>query len=356
MDKEKNSEPRKIRFVIILVIFYFFVTLIIYVLEYQKFITTSTSVTLFAAIVGPSVPAFLAIYLSRYSEQARVSRKQELLFNISIRKEISEARKKHYEELSTKLEKIKELLVQIKPRMTTSYPKNPLLVDEIETDKIKEYIEDASINNHMEKFKNGVQDFSLQKLVDLSQDVSKVKHEVMGFENLILSELQRQLKPNSSITSDKTAKNTTNKTCIGTDNLIIVLVNIWMELCNSKNTKEEFIKGYFPQRPKINNLKNETIGNWDIGTPNLKFRNQLVLTYTGNLLANYDVLDIVKAIILTPSLLSKFKELYEKTEAINQYITKAKEIIDKIKLEISEGRYTEAYNCCPYHEIDLSNL
>jgi|ACXJ01.1.fsa_nt_gi hypothetical protein len=356
MDKEKNSEPRKVRFFIILVIFYFFVTLIIYVLDYKGFITTSTSVTLFAAIVGPSVPAFLAIYLSRYSEKARVSRKQELLLNISIRKEISQARKKHYEELSIKLERVKKLLVTIKPRKPSSYPENPLLVDEIETDKIKEFIEDASIKNHMEQFKNGVYNFSLQKLVDLSQDASKANQEVMGFENPILSELQSQLKPNSSITSDKTAKNIANKTCIGTDNLIIVLFNIWMELCNSKKTEEEFIKVYFPQRPNLNNLKNETIGNWDIETPNLKFRNQLVLTYTDNLLANYDVLDIVKAIILTPSLLSKFKKLYENGEAINQYITKAKDIIDEIKLEISELRYIEAYNCCPYHEIELSNL
>jgi hypothetical protein len=48
--------------------------------------------------------------------------------------------------------------------------------------------------------------------------------------------------------------------------------------------------------------------------------------------------------------------LYENGEAINQYITKAKDIIDEIKLEISELRYIEAYNCCPYHEIELSNL
>lgn len=322
-------------------------------MDYLRFIKTSTSVTLFAAIVGPSVPAFLAIYLSRYSEQASVSRKQEFLLNITIRKEISEARKKHYEELSGKLERLKKLLLPFKARTTIT---NLLLIGELDIDKVKDLIDDASIKNHMEGFHNNEHTFSIKTLVSFLEDVDKVIQDVKQFEEDILSETKSLLEQYSSITSDKTAKNINNKTCIGTDSLIIVLFNIWEELYSSKDiTEQKFIDEHFSKRPGQNNLKNETIWDWYIGTPNLTFRNGLILTYTDSLSANYDVLDIVKKLIFNISLNARFKDIYERVRGINEYIWKAEQIIDEIKEKISTGCYKEVYNCCPYPEIDLSD-
>lgn len=328
---------------------------IIYIIDYLRFIKTSTSVTLFAAIVGPSAPAFLAIYLSRYSEQASVSRKQEFLLNITIRKEISEARRKHYEELSGKLERLKTFLIPLKARTTFTY-QNPLLLDELEIGKIRDLIDDASIKNHMEGFHNNEHTFSIQKLVSFLEDVDKVIHDVKQFEEDILSETKSLLEQYSSITLDKTAKNINDKTCIGTDSLIIVLFNIWEELYNSRDiTEQKFIDEHFPKMPGQNNLKNETIWDWYIGTPNLIFRNELILTYTDSLSANYDVLDIVRKLTFNISLNARFKDLYDRVRGINEYIWKAEKIIDEIKEKISTRCYKQVYNCCPYPEIDLSD-
>ena len=127
------------KFFAILALFYILVTLMLYSLVLFKYLQTSLSITLFAAIVGPSVPSFLAIYLSRYSEQASASRKQELLFDISTRKEISEARQKHYDELSTKAEEIIRFLPPSKQRNVdpSEYLKNPLLGEQFQICDIK---------------------------------------------------------------------------------------------------------------------------------------------------------------------------------------------------------------------------
>ncbi len=298
-----------------------------------RFIKTSTSVNLFAAIVGPSVPSFLAVYLSRYSEQARVSRKQELLLNTSIRKEILEARKKYYEELSRKLDNLKKLIPPFEGRPTI---KNPLLVGELDIDKVKDLIYDASINNHIEGFHNNEHAFSIKKLACFLEDGDKINPDAKRFEEEILSEARTLLQQYSSFILDKTTKNIGGKTYINSDNLTIVLINIWIELYKRGNiTEQEFIERCFPKRPSISNLKNETIGNWTIETHNLKFRDELILTRTGNLLDNYDVLDIIRNLILNTSLKAKFKNLYDRVRCINEYIWEAEKIIDEIREKIS---------------------
>ncbi len=357
MDKEKESEPSKLRFIMVLAIFYIAVVLILYIMDSQRYFQTSTIVTIFAAIVGPSVPSFLAIYLSRYSEQARVSRKQELVLNISIQKEILEARKEHYKELSIRLEEMKSCLLPPNPRNIHPYPKNPLLLDKFETDKLKEFMKDTSVKQHLENYKVGMGNFSIQRLVDSLDDSGKVNQNVNDLESKILSELQKLLTSDDSIVANEVAVNTKNKTCIGTKSLVIVLANIWTDLFEHKNNNsEEFVKQHFPQRPNPSNLKNETIGDWNIETPNLTFRNTLVLTYTDKLLANYDVLDILKKLITSDSLKSEFKALYDRVTSILELIQNAKDLISKLQEQITNGQYWETFNCCPYNEVDLNKL
>ena len=355
MNKEKGREPSKKRFFLTLSIFYGLFTLILYIINSIGYLQISTTVTLFGIIVGSSVPAFLAVYLSRYSDQARVSRKQELLIDIDLRNKISAEREKHYKEVSSKLLELKKTISPFKIRIINEYPTNPLLVDELNPDIAKELADDTSIKNHMDKFKTGSGNFSIKKLASLLEESSTVREKVKEFENSILSKLEELLNISNSIVLNNNPENTRNKTCIGTNNLIIVLDFIWIKFYKTENaTIDEFINGYFPGRPNATSLKNATIGDWDISTPNLKFQNSLNITDTDNLIANYDVLDIMKTLIVDSSLRSTFNGLYIRKEAIDEYTDTARNLIEGLIEKISSGIYGEVYNCCPYPEIDLS--
>lgn len=345
MDKEKNNEPSKIRFFAILTVFYLFVTVIVFVLNCLGFVKTSTSITLFAAIVGPSVPAFLALYLSRYSEQALISRKQALLLSIRIRKEISEERRKHFENLANKLENIINYLKPISPRVT---PSNPLKIAELLNGNMKEIIQDDSVKNHLNKSTTGL---DLERLPTLSDDIKKFNLDIQNFEKQILDKTGMLLIDKNSFTLIDSAVAVKNKTSISKFSLTLTLANIWMDLQKNNNlTNCDYIQEYFPKRPDPSHLENKSEGDWTIETPSLKFRGQLILTYTDNLYFNYDVLDIIEKLVVDVSLLEKFKSLYRRKEEIDDYENKAQEIIEKIKEQITSGEYKKIFDCCPYHE------
>ena len=347
MRSHKGKEPSKYAFFITLVIFYFFVTLIIYVVEYMGFINTNSSITLFGAIVGSSVPAFLAIYLSRYSEQARIARKQRFYLNIRIRKEISEERKRHFQDLVKKLEKINSFL---EPIVVRTYPSNPLKIGELSKNNMEELIhciQDNSIRNHLGKYYRGL---DLEKLPSLSSDIQKFNLDVQKFEEEILKEAGKLLNAKDTFIFTDTARPENNKTSISKSSFFLTLINIWMDLQKNNNlTNYGYIQEYFPKRPDPSHLENKSVGDWTIETPRLKFR-ELVLTYTDNLYANYDVLDNIKKLLSNDALLKRFKSLYLRKEEIEDYKNKAREIIENLKEQIKSEEYNKIFDCCPYHE------
>ena len=327
------------KFFAILALFYILVTLMLYSLVLFKYLQTSLSITLFAAIVGPSVPSFLAIYLSRYSEQASASRKQELLFDISTRKEISEARQKHYDELSTKAEEIIRFLPPSKQRNVdpSEYLKNPLLGEQFQICDIKALKEDESMKEHLERFKSKVDSFSFQKLIDLLEDNKKLNGDYEEFKTEISNELRVLTLSNNSITVSPVAQNINGKTDIGEDNLQRILLYLWKELYNNiSESEEQFKNSHFPEKPSLSYLKNESTEYWNISTPNLTFKNILIIAIADNLSANYEVIEIVKNLTFNPQLRSSFITLYKRRKFIDEYIEDVKKMIKELKDKISK--------------------
>lgn len=73
----------------------------------------TTILSFLGITISPSAPAFLAIFLSQYSEQANAVRKSEILSDIQIRKEIGKAREKHYDDVKKDLQELESSIKQV---------------------------------------------------------------------------------------------------------------------------------------------------------------------------------------------------------------------------------------------------
>lgn len=343
---DKKGEKFTVKSFHIIVISAYVVIAVIAALLWHFNYSVTTVLSFLGITVSPSAPAFLAIFLSQYSEQANATRKSELLYDIQIRKEISKARENHYNDIKNEVQELKSHIEAI----YNSSKKGECRIDsfqlpdlDIDNDFLEKYNRAFLHLSELTQRKGGdiTIDFLKSEInvVNVNSDISKIIDQLRQILNdvskkhseVILTE-QTQTPKNGASMSEYTA--------------IYSIFYIWNE---GKDRTRNMIKW-------INTLLNGKLPDRDVSEDSMHLYSTSVnyinctIAKTESFRYGLEVLDIISETLGISSLQTEFVSLLQKKKEIDYKRELLLSQIDHLIKEIDIHKYAGSAVCCPFPE------
>ena len=305
----------------------------------------TTILSFLGITVSPSAPAFLAIFLSQYSEQAKAFRKSEKLADIQISKEISLARTEHYKSVKEKLQSIDSIIISQNVTFSnqiSDFRSQSLGTKLTETGEYKTAFLHISGTPHPDG-ENIVGEFlkSEEKCPELSKKIDALKTGV----HQLVSQIA-QSNPDIQI-SDHT-NNLGYGAVIGTSSTIGAVLDIWGDgrdkTQNVIKWIESFSNGATPDK-SISKL------DLTLESTSIEYLN-ITLARTEGFSFGIQVLNIIREILEHEDLQAKLEELAFAKRQIEDKRNALQTKIEKLIDEIEKNRYSVVLSCCPYREYE----
>ena len=350
-------------FSVIIFLAYFLITIIAVVLWQLKF-QTSIIMSFLEITVPPSIPAFLAIFLSQYSAQAEDIRKGERLKDIQIKKEISESLKRHYKDVLNQVEDLRSKIefpvriygendIHIK-ELDTRYIKKPFPSD---VDKAMSHIE-GEFNTENPKF--------LENFINSEEGADLLNKEIDRLKEGVIEFLREKGKEAHISVADSLGKREEHKNEISGEKVLIFAYSIWRHKEQYSN-KMQGMEKYFSD---LNNLGKD--GNQDINIPEInkkvpdnqsdinlsqnskemsvEWNHDGILAYIDSYISGIDVIGLILCLLKDPNLRGKCEEINRNKEKIEKFRTDFHNKGDKVISMINNNELLSVVDCCPFHE------
>lgn len=308
----------------------------------------TTILSFLGITISPSAPAFLAIFLSQYSEQANAVRKSEVLSDIQIRKEISNTREKHYGDVKKDLLDLESSIkrdLSIYEDEVGECRLDDLLLPELSLDKdMLEKYNRAFWHLSVELQKDGgdiVKDF-----IEAESTVSEVNGSVKRLGEKLKQILQGASKNYKDVILTEQTETPKHGASMAETTTVYSICKIWDE----GETKTETVIKW------IESLLRSKIPEIDVSEDSMVLHSTKV-SYSNCILANTEgfsyglmVLGIIRDTLSRSDLQKEFTSLLQKIGKINDTRHRLLLQIDKLVREIDHRRYNGVAACCPFQE------
>ncbi|MGP6294299.1 hypothetical protein [Caldiplasma sukawensis] len=306
--------------------------------------------------IPPSVPAFLAIFLSLYSFQAEEARKGEFLKNIQIKKEISESLKKHYKDVSDQVDEVKKSM--------NCFPDKILGDDNLHVMKLNtRYIKRPYPRNvekamfHFEAEFNTENPEFLENFKKSEEIVDRLNQKIDDLESRVIKCLQQQNKNSSINVAISFDKRECSDNKINGKEVFRCAYGVW---CNKQEYNKEVleIENYLKSMNK-NNTANTRDGspiiikskNWENSQNySVEWKSSMTLAHVKSRDTGLEIIKLLLKLLKD----SNFKEKCESIENCKKEINKNRDEfykkLEKIKLKINNNELLYVVDCCPFHE------
>ena len=335
--------PEGRRFILAISIFYTITIVPSIIVSASFHFPGSTIVSILGIIISPSAPAFLAIYFSRYSEQARAARKSEQLADIQIHKEIRSARLAHYEDVSRELKIMRE---KIEPDRLTNFNGNTdFKMDE--RDFYRPYRNDFKRALLHLKLCNQSQDHDVWE--DFLTSEKKVAKLNMGFDELkkgMTNRISDIAKSKSDVTVMPQTQTPIHGAVIGINPTSLAILRIWEERPDKTRhimeSIDSIIKDKTPDTPKA-------VGDLELNRLEVNYLNTTCAKMEG-FKAGIQVLAVIREVMASKDLQGEFDRLLSIRSDIRSNRERLSSMIDDLIGKIEEKNYSKVAECCPYRE------
>ncbi len=294
--------------------------------------------------VPPSVPAFLAIFLSQFSTQAEDTRKGERLKDIQIKKEINIAFINHYKVVRKELTELHNRIGKFAPTI----PSYNVSIDQLDLRFVDEpfpvgvqkamlhFIGETSSNspNFLVDFKK-----SENNVDNINKNIDELKEKVIKF-----------LRKNNQNKGVQIADSFSNKNGSLTEvfgyEVFCAVYRIWNDEQICSKTISELKKCISNSLPAVPT----SLGDLTIYQQEIKYLNSSIIAKTNNFLSGKDVLALILKLLEENELKSECIKVASKRKSIEdlreEFRTKCNEIIYKI----DQNKLLNVVKCCPFHE------
>ena len=335
-------------FTVIIFLSYLLIGIIAAFLLYLKF-QTSVIMSFLEITVPPSVPAFLAIFLSQFSSQAEDTKKGERLKDIQIKKEISKALHYHYLISSNSVYNGLSELVSYISRIennTSSIVKQLTYIDANFTKlKEKRSVEIALLHfegeskihfqNYLDKFKENE-----NQVVEENNMFNKLKDEIVEF--LEAKSQNGKIKVVREFQNEKKFQNE-----IYINEFFTVLYYTWKD----DNKLKETIQILKTENPQTDNSKNEIAGGeFLITNEKVDWEYALTIARTDSFLSGLKILKLLLHVLESSDLRSHCEELFSLRKEILESRGDFTKKCNDIESKITDNQLLSVENCCPFHE------
>ena len=309
------------------------------------------------AIVGPTIAAFISIYLSVYSPQARATQKQGILTEIQISEMVRESRHSHYES------KVKKFLEDRFPmdKIITSYQGRPFPgASKLAHFDLKKFGEDkpeeiSVVKAHLEVENVGKRPFKMDELNSINERVNSYNKQVDELDVLLENAIVEEFRKESSveIEKDDLQRTPTTGAILYLPEVINAVKHQWGECSTLFNgDMNRCVQEYFPQFGDLN--RSQTVSYWSLKASNINWLDRCVARVDNSSLIK-SIFECVKTIFLTNMLQGKFAAVKQKQDEILNYVEKVNDLAMGIVAEIDGKRYSKVSTCCPYPDIEIES-
>lgn len=326
--------------------------MVIYVAWFLFHFLELTVATLIGSVLGATAPAFIAIYLAMYSDQAESIRKQMFLTEIRIEKEIKETRQSHYEKLRIASESFECILNPIIQNIP-GYPLDTLsFSDTVDVEKPTSIDNYDFFRNHIELEKMNGRSIVLEDFLGKIGTIPTFDAEVKSFKNEIKKRVAEKFGDSSTTVSDAT-KGSHPGIVLYSEETMLTLLKLWNELITSNGFScqniDKFADSNFP-KDGLTLDKGTTVGDWRIDIPYTEYRSVNILS-SDNLRHSLSlVCKIKKLFISEKELCENYIVLFSKRKEIMDRVQGLIDVIEKTNKKIQERNYARTSVCCPYPE------
>ena len=335
-------------FTVIIFLSYLLIGIIAAFLLYIKF-QTSVIMSFLEITVPPSVPAFLAIFLSQFSSQAEDTKKGERLKDIQIKKEISKALHYHYLISSNSVYNGLSELVSYISRIennTSSIVKQLTHIDANFTKlKEKRSVEIALLHfegeskihfqNYLDKFKENE-----NQVVEENNMFNKLKDEIVEF-----LEAKSQNGKIKVVCEFQNVKKFQNE--IYRHEVFSALYKIW----NDDSALEKVIKDLKNINENSTNSQNKnTFEKFQVFDEKIDFDGSLTIARTDSFLSGLKILKLLLHVLENSDLRSHCEKLSSLRKEILESRGDFTKKCNDIESKITDNQLLSVENCCPFHE------
>ena len=350
-------------FTVIIFLSYLLIGIIAAFLLYLKF-QTSVIMSFLEITVPPSVPAFLAIFLSQFSSQAEDTKKGERLKDIQIKKEISESLIRHYKDVLNQVKGLRSK-IEVSARIVgendvhlreldTKYIKKPFPSD---FDKAMSHIE-GEFNTENPKF--------LENFIKSEERIDLLNKKIDSLKKRVIEFLREKGKEAHINVADSFRKWDEPKNEIFGEEVSIFAYSIWRHKEQYSN-KMQGMEKYFSD---LNNLGKD--GNQDINIPEInkkvpdnqsdtnlsqnsnemsvEWNHERKLAYIDSYISGIDVIWLILCLLKDPNLRGECEEINRAKEEIAKFRTDFYNKGDQIISMINNNELLTIVDCCPFHE------
>lgn len=303
----------------------------------------TTILTILGITISPSAPAFLAIYLSQYSEQAKATRKNERLVDIQIEKEISNARKSHYGIVRVDLEGLRGQIPSIVPHNVDPIQNFSIPDLNINESQLSQY---ASAVLHLNVTRRKEHDSSFEEFLESEKKTIEFNTDLKNLEKKVKEALDRLAKSNPDVeVRESLTPLVHNGAVISSEYAVLTILNIWH---NGEDTTRKIITW-------VNDISERV-------PAELSYESDLFLDSTSVRYNNIQIskitafqygvraLEMIRDIIADKSLQQEFIRLSNTAGLILKKRETLSTQIQKIIESIQNRNYKDIADCCPYKE------
>lgn len=351
--RSKHS-PRLWHLGIIIVVFYIVLLgILLYVTYSQKYDFLQVA-PIGGAIVGPTIAAFISIYLSVYSGQARITREQGRLTEIQIAEGVRKARQEHYE---TTVKFITDFFPMRDVNNTvTASRSNPLeVLRQYDLKKVSEMNNQGNqfVRHHIELEEFNSRKINFQDIVSLNERVMNYNTQLSVFDSLLDSKISEELADETTIQTGEEIQNpprTGGKVSLKAARY--TLKDQWKR-CSEINKGElnKCASDFYP--PTKVPDRNMRISLWSLETPNLLW-SATPVSDADSLRINHFIFTHLRNVFVNKELFQNFSKLNELQYDIEDFVAGVNSICREISNAIVDKRYNKVAKCCPYQEIEIT--
>ena len=331
-------------FAFIIFLSYLLIGIISAFLLYLKFETTII-MSFLEITIPPSVPAFLAIFLSQYSAQAEDTRKGERLKDIQIKKEISESLINHYQLVR---EGLKKLICEVPVPRKDDFDSFDSLrkIDTKFTNLEYEKSSKMAIMHFKEEFKLGAPTYfeefekSEKRVYEYGNKFNYIWENIKIFLEESLD--QNQFKVLKSFDSKSKSANV-----IYGKEVFFAVYNIWNDEKKLRNTITKVGNAISGHKQLMDSFD---LGEFAIRKGGITYKHHLDISKNDSASFCEEVLKVLLKLFESNDLKTKCKELVSLTEDITDYRDDFKGKCEKLIQEIDENQFLKVTECCPFHE------
>ena len=298
--------------------------------------------------IAPTVPAFVAIYLSLYTVQARAARESQKLASIQIQELIRNARKEHYEKVSEQLNALlKEINVNdlVIRKDNSTIDCSNFLLGKISIEKVKEdNFKFARLHLNSDLRRDGKEE--LEKYLNSAGEADNLNDKMEQLKIEIkqqILEISNRVKGTQVSDNIDTVKSGAN---ISKLQAASAICKIWT---SDKENNDVVVES-------INKILNGGIPAKGTSLGEIQLESILVL-YASTPIARTDgypsglnVLKVILGVLEDRDLRKNFLDTAERIYRIKEHYKEISDEVTKITEEISKGLYTGTAECCPYME------